>query len=127
MGGRHPLVHVETVTLIAVGGFLGSNLRFLVGMVSPGLLGTLLVNVTGSTVLGFLVYEALNTDLLADSSRMVLTTGLLSSFTTYSTFAVETVQADPLLGLLNLVASYGLGFVGVLLGRSLALSLEVAG
>ena len=126
MGGRHPVVHVETVALIAVGGFLGSNLRFLVGTVAPGLLGTLLVNVTGSTVLGFVVYEALNTDLLADPSRTVLTTGLLSSFTTYSTFAVETVQADPLLGLSNLVASYALGFVGVLLGRSLALSLEVS-
>jgi CrcB protein len=124
MGSSHPLVRVETVALIAVGGFLGSNLRFLVSLFAPGIPGTLLVNVLGSTVLGFVVYEQRRTDLLADASRTVLSTGLLSSLTTYSTFAVETIQAEPLLGLANLLASYALGFAGVLLGRRLALSME---
>ena len=124
MGSSHPLVRVETVALIAVGGFLGSNLRFLVSLFAPGIPGTLAVNVLGSTVLGFVVYEQRRTDVLADASRTVLSTGLLSSFTTYSTFAVETIQAEPLLGLANLLASYALGFAGVLLGRRLAHSME---
>jgi CrcB protein len=54
----------------------------------------------------------------------VLGTGVLSSFTTYSTFALETVQAEPLVGLLNVVGSYGLGFAGVLIGREIAGMLE---
>ncbi|MGM0370937.1 MAG: fluoride efflux transporter FluC [Halobacteriota archaeon] len=124
MGSTHPLEHAETFALIAVGGFLGSNLRFLIGQFSPGLGGTLVVNALGSAVLGFLAYEALKTDLLSAPSRTVLSTGVLSSFTTYSTFAMETVQAAPVLGLVNLFASYGLGFAGVLLGRHLAHSME---
>ncbi|MFB6109540.1 MAG: CrcB family protein [Halodesulfurarchaeum sp.] len=125
MGSDYPLLRLETVALIAVGGFLGSNLRFLLSLFSPGLLGTLLANVLGSTVLGFVVYESLRTGLLSDASQTVLSTGLLSSFTTYSTFALETIQAEPLLGMANLLASYALGFTGVLLGRHLAYSMEV--
>lgn len=124
MGSTQFLLRIETVALVAVGGFFGSNLRFLIGQFSPGLGGTLLVNAVGSTILGFVVYEALRTDVLAESSRTVLSTGALSSFTTYSTFAMETVQADPVIGLANLLVSYTLGFGGVLLGRRVARSME---
>jgi CrcB protein len=113
----HPLVRLETLLLIGVGGFAGANLRYFVGLFVPGLGGTLVANATGSVALGFLLYEAIETDLLAERSRVVFGTGLLSSFTTYSTFALQTVQATPLLGVLNVVGSYAFGFLGVLLGR----------
>lgn len=116
---------VHAVLLVAVGGFLGATLRFSVGLVAPGLTGTLLVNAVGSLLLGVVVSESVRSDLLSDLSRRLIATGLLSSFTTYSTFALESVQAGPVLGLANVVASYGLGIAGVLLGRRLAGRLAV--
>ncbi|MFW6384232.1 MAG: CrcB family protein [Halodesulfurarchaeum sp.] len=111
---------VQSAVLVAVGGFLGSTSRYLIGLFQPGLPGTLVVNVLGSFLLGVIVYESLGPDLLDDLSRRVLATGVLSSFTTYSTFALESVQAGPTLGAANVIASYGLGFLGVLVGRGIA-------
>lgn len=124
MSDEHVLLRIETIVLIAIGGFVGANLRYFVGTLSPGLLGTLVANVLGSFFLGFVMYEAMYTGLIDEKTRVVGATGLLSSFTTYSTFAVESVQATPLLGVLNVVGSYALGFTAVLLGRYVARSIE---
>jgi CrcB protein len=120
MTRTHPLVTIETVVLVAMGGALGANLRYLVGTIVPGLGGTFVANVVGCLLLGFLVYEARYTGLVADRSRVVFGTGFLSSFTTYSTFALETVQAPVALGVANVVGSYAVGFAAVLIGRSTA-------
>lgn len=120
----HPLVTIETVVLVAMGGFAGSNLRYLVGLFAPGLEGTLLVNALGSFALGFLVYEAIHVGVVSNETKMAATTGFLSSFTTYSTFAVETAQQTPAWAIANVVGSYALGFAGVLVGRELARHLE---
>lgn len=120
MSKRHPLVILETIVLIAMGGALGANMRYLIGTVVPGLGGTLIANVLGCFVLGFLIYEAQYTGLIAERSLLVFGTGFLSSFTTYSTFALETVQAPLLWGVTNVVASYALGFTAVLVGRATA-------
>ncbi|MFB6124753.1 MAG: CrcB family protein [Halanaeroarchaeum sp.] len=114
------LVAAEVVALVAIGGFAGSNLRYFAGLVVPGLAGTLLVNVLGSTTLGFVLYERIYGGVLADETRLLVGTGFLSSLTTYSSFAVQTAQAAPALMVANVVANYALGFVGVLVGRSLA-------
>jgi CrcB protein len=45
--------------------------------------------VTGCFLLAVLLYEALYTELLAEKMRVVFGTGFLSSYPTYSTFAVE--------------------------------------
>ncbi|PSQ19675.1 hypothetical protein BRD00_01250 [Halobacteriales archaeon QS_8_69_26] len=111
---------VETVVLIAVGGFVGSNLRYAVDLVAAGPEGTLLVNVAGSFLLGFVLYEVLYSGVLTGRTRLVVATGLLSSFTTYSTFVLETATAVPRVLVANVVASYALGFAGVLTGRWLA-------
>lgn len=120
MSKRHPLVILETIVLIAMGGALGANMRYFIGTVVPGLGGTLIANVLGCFVLGFLIYEAQYTGLIAERSLLVFGTGFLSSFTTYSTFALETVQAPLLWGVTNVVASYALGFTAVLVGRATA-------
>lgn len=117
---RHALRTLETLALVAIGGFAGSNLRYAVDLLAPGLPGTLAVNAVGSLVLGFLVYEAAGRGVLSEQSRTLLATGFLSSLTTYSTFAVETAGVSPVLLVGNVVANYALGFLGVLLGRSLA-------
>lgn len=121
---RETLRRLELLALVAVGGFAGSNLRYFVGLFTPDVAGTLLVNVLGSLVLGFVLYEAIHSGVLADETRAVLGTGFLSSFTTYSTFALQTVQLEPLWMLGNVLASYALGFAGVLTGRWLALRLD---
>lgn len=115
------LIRLETVALIGIGGFAGSNLRYFVGELLPGLSGTLVANTIGSFVLGFVLYEALYTDVLTTQTRLVGATGFLSSFTTYSTFALQTALAPaPLWMILNVVANYALGFSGVLFGREVA-------
>ena len=114
------LKKAETVALIAIGGFIGANARYFIGLFAPGLTGTFVANITGSFVLGFIIYEAMYTDYLSERGRLVVTTGFLSSYTTYSTFAVETVQATPLVGLANVGANYAFGFAGVLVGRLIA-------
>ena len=116
MTDSHPLLTVETVVLIGIGGFAGSNLRYFVGSFVPGLPGTLVVNTLGSFALGFLLYEAMHLGIIAGETKLAATTGFLSSFTTYSTFAVETVLT-PELAVVNVVASYTLGFGGVLVAR----------
>jgi CrcB protein len=116
---RHPLRRVETVALVAIGGFAGSNLRYLVDLLAGGLTATLAVNAAGSLALGFVLYEARRSDVLAPETRSVLATGFLSSLTTYSTFALQSVQSSPLVFLANVGANYTLGFAGVLAGRAL--------
>jgi CrcB protein len=122
MARDHPLVRIETLALVGIGGFAGANLRFFLAGLTPGLAGTLLANALGSFALGFVLYEAINTDLIASESRTVVSTGFLSSFTTYSTFALQTAGASLPWMAANVLANYGLGFGGVLLGRRLALA-----
>lgn len=111
---------LELVFLVAIGGFAGANLRHAFSLALPGLSGTFAANVLGCLALGFLVYEAELLGLLAEETSVVAGTGFLSSFTTYSTFALEAVQSTPVVGLIYVGASYAAGFVAVLAGRRLA-------
>lgn len=115
---------IEVVVLVAIGGFTGANLRYLLTLVVPGLGATFLANVAGCLALGFLAYEAELVGVLSEESALVASTGFLSSFTTYSTFALETLQSAPLVGVANVVATYAVGLVAVLGGRAAARALE---
>lgn len=106
--------------LIAVGAFAGANLRYAVGLQLPGLAVTLAANVLGSVTLGLLLYGAAFAGRLSRRTRLLAGTGLLSSFTTYSAFALDVVTASPGLALGYVLATYALGFAGVLLGREVA-------
>ncbi|MFC3477386.1 fluoride efflux transporter FluC [Halobacterium litoreum] len=116
------LRRLEAVALVGVGGFAGANLRYAAALLWPGLPGTLAVNAAGSLALGFIVYEAAGRGVLADESRTVLATGFLSSLTTYSTFAVQTAQSAPVWMVANVLGNYALGFLGVVVGRWLAVT-----
>ncbi|WP_224447834.1 fluoride efflux transporter CrcB [Haloprofundus salilacus] len=119
MTADHPLVRLETLALVAIGGFAGANLRFLFADALPGLGGTLAANALGSFALGVVLYETMYVGVVAAETRVAVATGFLSSFTTYSTFALQSMQAGPVLLVANVVANYALGFAGVLTGRSL--------
>lgn len=110
------------MALVAVGGFVGAVLRHAVtGALPAGFpWGTLAVNVAGSFALGVLLYEAHLADALSAETRLVVGTGFLSSFTTYSAFAAETAALSPELAAANVAANYGFGLLAVVLGRWVA-------
>lgn len=87
-----------TLLYVAIGSAFGGVLRFLVsGSIQRGTpgsfpLGTLLVNVSGSFLLGFIARYALETPDFSPQTRVFLTAGLCGGFTTFSTFSQETVE-----------------------------------
>jgi CrcB protein len=106
----------QDLPLVAVGGFLGAVSRYGVGLavgaLAPAAAGTLAVNVLGSFALGALVVVAPR-----PRTQLLVGTGFLSSFTTYSTFAVETAGMSPTWAAANVGGTYALGVLGALAGR----------
>lgn len=84
--------------LVIVGGGLGSGARYLVSTwmlarLGPGFpWGTLTVNVAGSFLLGALAQLGLSTSVISVEGRLLLASGFLGGFTTYSTFNQETLS-----------------------------------
>ena len=117
--------------LVAVGGALGALSRYaldraVVAALGPTVLGILLINVTGSFLLGVFVTAS---DGLGwpSSARMLVAVGFLGSYTTFSTLTVASVQlaesGELTRAALNIVGSIVIGlaaaFAGVLVGRAL--------
>lgn len=122
------LGRLETLAIVGIGGFAGANLRLLAIDTGSQLPGILAANVLGSLVLGFLIYEAQYTGVVDRKSRLLFTTGFLSSLTTYSGFAFYTATAGgPALAVGYVAANYGLGFAGVLVGREFAVRIRGGG
>jgi CrcB protein len=82
--------------LICAGGAIGTGCRYLIALWAPLALGTtfpagtLIVNLIGSFLMGFVMQVGSSTELLSANVRLALTTGLLGGFTTYSAFNYET-------------------------------------
>ncbi|RMH73168.1 MAG: fluoride efflux transporter CrcB [Gemmatimonadetes bacterium] len=110
---------------IAVGGALGAICRYVVSGLAHQLVpttfpwGTLVVNLTGSFLIGFLwaLFEEL---WLSPSLRLLIFTGFLGAFTTFSTFSLESTQLlrdnEIKLALINLIGSTVSGIMLVLVG-----------
>ena len=83
---------------IAVGGSLGAMSRFWVSTTSYQWLGvafpygTLAVNLLGSIVMGFLSVLLVYRFQVSEEIRIGLLSGFLGSFTTFSTFAIDTLE-----------------------------------
>jgi CrcB protein len=87
-------------------------------------LGTLVINVTGSFLIGFLMTMLTERFNLDPIWRLLLVVGFLGGYTTFSSFEWETYTAvrEGALwsGMLNVVSSVMLGYVAVWLGVFLA-------
>ena len=83
---------------IALGGSLGAISRYWVSTATYSWLGnnfpygTLMVNVTGSLVMGFLTVVLVQRFDVSDEIRLALIVGFLGSFTTFSTFSMDTIH-----------------------------------
>lgn len=121
MARTHPLEHLEAITVVGIGGFAGSNLRYFVELFATNsLAATASVNLLGSFALGFLIYEELFSGTFSRASRTLMATGFIASFTTYSTFVIDALTSSPVLAVGYILGSYALGFMAVLLGREVA-------
>lgn len=116
------------VGLVAVGGALGTCGRALLGEAFPVSSGhwpwtTLAINIAGAFVLGFLLETLLRRG--SDSGlrrrvRLGAGTGFLGGFTTYSTFAVETLHLPTAAAASYVVATVVLGALVAALGSGAA-------
>lgn len=85
--------------LVGAGGFAGSAARYALSLWVTGRFagesafpwGTLSVNVLGSFVIGAIVGAAAEASGLRESARLLLLTGVLGGFTTFSAFTNETL------------------------------------
>jgi len=92
--------------------------------------GTLVVNASGSLLLGFLLRYALQTPAVTPEMRALLTAGFCGGYTTFSTFSYETValleDGDYRRALAYVTASIVLSLAATMLGFAAAGALAAA-
>jgi fluoride exporter len=108
-----------TLTQVALGGAIGSVLRFLAITAIGAPLATALVNIVGSFVMGVLFITLSKTTL-----SPLLMTGVLGGFTTFSAFSLDTLKLWQS-GQIPQAAAYtaasvALSLIAVALGAALA-------
>jgi CrcB protein len=116
---------MQQILLIALGGSLGAVARYGLSTLVYQLTsesfpwGTLVVNVSGSFLIGALV-ELFDSVLIAPPWRNFLTIGFVGAYTTFSTYSLETINllrdAEFRLAAINVVASNIAGLLFAVLG-----------
>jgi CrcB protein len=119
--------------IVGIGGFLGAISRYGVavwvgqrwGRSFP--LGTFIVNITGSLLIGLLMPLLTERFMLNPQWRMFLAVGFLGAFTTFSTFEYETgallKDGEWLIAGLNMALSLIAGFAALKIGEVFAKSI----
>jgi len=86
------------IAAVAAGGALGSVARYMLGSfiqdraATAFPVGTFVINIAGSVLLGFFVQIGLASSAFSPEIRFFLTTGFCGGFTTFSTFSYETFK-----------------------------------
>ena len=116
--------------VISLGGVLGANARYLLGNWVAARYGTsfpygtMLINVSGSFVIGFFLVLITERFVVHPNWRLFFAVGFLGAYTTFSTFSFETAtlmqSGSWWLALANMIGSVVLGLVAVLVGMALA-------
>jgi CrcB protein len=112
--------------IIAAGAILGANARYWLGGWIAQRLGTLfpygnlVINLSGSFLLGLFITLATERFLLDPRWRLLVAIGFLGSYTTFSSYTYESVEmllkGEIWLGMVNLFGSSILGALAVIAG-----------
>jgi CrcB protein len=118
---------------IAIGGVLGCWARYAMTNLVQAIYGrdfpyaTLTINVLACFMMGFLFQETLDRLTISPVLRVGILTGFIGGFSTFSTFAMETLllaeQGEPARGLLYVLVSIVLGLAAVTGGVYIARNL----
>jgi len=119
------------IFLVGVGGFIGSILRYVTSCFVLKLFGkpyfpygTLVVNIVGCLLFGYLIGISENRQLFSPETRVLVFVGFLGGFTTFSTFGYEVfsfARDGQIFSLLvNIILHLVLGFGAVWLGYALS-------
>ena len=121
---------MKLLALAMLGGALGSGTRYLVNLGVARLLGTsfpwgiLLINVSGSLLMGLLAGVLAQRAFEVASVRTFLATGFLGGYTTFSAFSLDFAnlvgEGQPAAATLYVAGSVALSLAGVFLGLWLA-------
>lgn len=124
---------MDKFLLISAGAVLGANARYWIGTWAaekwgPAFpYGTLIINLTGSLLLGLFMALTAERAVIDPRIRLLVATGFLGAYTTFSTFTYESValllKGAVVPGVLNALGSTALGLlavgIGILIGKSL--------
>lgn len=124
---------MQTILFISLGAIIGANLRYLVAQYVAKLipssfpLGTLVINISASFILGFFLVWTSERVLADPRLRLLFAVGFCATFSTYSSYAFETFalfeQGQFSFVAVNILVTNVVCFVAVLLGAALARSL----
>lgn len=127
--GETMSIAARNILVVFVGGGIGAIARYLSVMGIKAALGsvlawgTLTVNLVGSFLIGA-ASALVDRQILSESLRLALMTGVLGGFTTFSAFSLETLAhltgGSPLKGVLEIVLNVGGGIFLAALGYAVA-------
>ena len=118
--------------MLAIAGAVGTLARYGVGQLAQRIFndsfpwGTAIINISGCLLFGLVFVMAENRKMIGTDARLVILTGFMGAYTTFSTFAFETAQMFSesqwaTRGAINLIVQNGLGiaavFAGLAIGR----------
>lgn len=114
------------VMIVGCGGFIGAALRYIISAKANKTfssssipIGTLLVNIIGAVLIGFILEISKKSNMSAEV-KTFLTTGIMGGLTTFSTFSYETVtlisEGSIAMGGLNAALNLFLSLIGVTVG-----------
>lgn len=121
---------LQRLLLIGMAGFAGTLCRYgLSGLVARRVgetfpAGTLLVNVIGCFLAGFLFYPLHERFLVSEAIRTALLIGFLGGFTTFSSFGLQTFtlfkDGEAFFAVINILVANTVGIISVWVGYSLS-------